>query len=135
MDLEIGGLYRFRNDRGVIDLKVVDVHENRYDVVIKQNTFRPESEDEGVMQLYKGSNLFTNYKIIRLDKEVFTNTLSKKRRTKDEIEVDNLIEHVQRNFKLNQLLDQINEALDNNDVELFVRISKEYAKLKRKVTA
>lgn len=130
MELEVGGVYRFEKETGEIIVEVIKKYETYYGVKVLGNTFKPHAVGEDIVDLYRNSHLFTLYKLTRLN-----SIPNKKRRTAVEMEIDNLIEHVQRNFKLNQLYEAINEALDNNNVELFVSLTKEYAKLKKRVTA
>jgi hypothetical protein len=136
MELEIGGVYEIVSEfdnRYVV--RIDDILSNRYDVTVLENgdDKRPYSG-----HIHKTAGLLKNGTVTRLDKAIaeLKEAYSKRgRRTPVEIEIDNLIEHVQRNFKLNQLWNDINKALDTGDVDTFVTLSKEYAKLKKKVTA
>ena len=59
----------------------------------------------------------------------------KKRRTKQEIEMDNFIQKCFDKHELRKLYKQADEALDANDQELFIKIARKVAKLKGKVSA
>lgn len=95
-------------------------------------------EDEGQKveysgRLYKSSPLLKTGTFKVIDGKPVRER--KQRRTSDEVEVDKLIEHVQRKIKLDELWELIDCALQANNYEVFLELSKEYAKLKKKVTA
>lgn len=136
MELEIGGVYEIVSAIGTrYVVRVNEDNSNRYHVTVLENG---DDKREYTGTLDKTGLLMTKGTITRLDKaiEELKEAYGKGRKlTRDEIEVDNLIEHVQKTIKIDQLWSDINKALDDNDVDTFVKLSKEYAKLKRKVTA
>jgi hypothetical protein len=138
----IGSVYKFVGKQGEITLKFLEEGDEDYLCEMREGNMVPEGELGQSKRIFKSSVLLTQYQWLRIADEGLTLAPNdpvvqekRKKRTKDEIEVDNLIEHVQRTIKMNELWEQINEALDNDNYELFIRLSKEYAKLKRKVSA
>jgi hypothetical protein len=143
MELEIGKVYRFyKSIHDFLDLYITnETSECYWAKVIKKGSQNFGTPVGGIGRLTKEGKLFDEYEVSCMEDYVVEETpydgvvKKQKRRTSSEIEVDKLIEHVQRNFQIDQLYKQIDEALANDDVELFVRLSKEYAKLKKKVSA
>jgi hypothetical protein len=136
MELEIGGIYEMVSEFGTrYVVRITEDDDDRYNIMVLENG-NDKREYSG--HLFKDGRLLKHGTITRLDKAIaeLKEAYQKgRKRTPVEIEIDNLIEHVQRNIKLNQLWDDINKALDTGDVDTFVKLSKEYAKLKKKVTA
>jgi hypothetical protein len=142
MELEIGKVYKFwKADNDFLDLEVTDVTADYYWAKVlnkgSQNLGTPVG---GKGRVNKKGKLFDDYHVTCIydsadDMPVEEMPIRKKRRTLDEVAVDKLIDHVQRKFQLDQLYERINEALDTNNVELFVSLTKEYANLKKRVTA
>jgi hypothetical protein len=148
MELERGKMYKFTEKATdkVVVVRIVAVNQANYDTLVLQNDFVPEMVGQRRL-LFKGhSKMFTdNYKIDRIlthdekeehdNVEIKSSGIVKRRRSKDEIEVDSLLEHVLLKGEINRLYIKINKALDDNNQDEFVRLTKEYAKLKKKVTA
>jgi hypothetical protein len=142
MNLEIGKVYKFwKSEDDFLDLQVTDVTADYYWAKVlnkgSQNLGTPVG---GKGRVNKKGKLFEDYHVTCIydsvdDMPVDDTPIRKKRRTSDEVAVDKLIDHVQRKFQLDQLYRQIDEALENDDVGLFIRLSKEYANLKKRVTA
>jgi hypothetical protein len=142
MNLEIGKVYKFwKAENDFLDLQVTDVTADYYWAKVldkgSQNLGTPVG---GKGRVAKTSSLFKDYEVSCLydsvdEMPVEDTPVKKKRRTSDEVAVDKLIDHVQRKFQLDQLYKQIDEALENDDVGLFIRLSKEYTNLKKRVTA
>jgi hypothetical protein len=137
----LGSVYRFTGDAGIVVLKFLNDSGDDYTCEVRGGTMLGTDMVGEIKEISKNSKLLKQYQWTRLaDEDVVVAPNDpvvqerRKKRTKDEIEVDNLIEHVQSGIKLNQLWEQINEALDDGNHALFIRLSKEYAKLKKKVT-
>jgi hypothetical protein len=128
MELQIGATYEIirENRRWVVKVKNEDII--KYDIVVL--------EDNQSNQVNYTGTIMKDSVLIK--KGVFTiiedRDEKKKRRTSAEKQVDDLVEYVQRNFYIAQLQSRIDTALDEANQELFLELSKEYAKLKRKVS-
>jgi hypothetical protein len=138
----IGSVYKFMGAEGDIIVKFLEDNEEAYKVIIKKGTGEFARYNNSERMLFKTSKILTTYHWTRLADEEpdFASNDPvmqdrKKRRTRDEVEVDNLIEHVQRKIKMEQLMVAIDKALEHGHTEVFVRLAKEYTKLKAKVIA
>jgi hypothetical protein len=132
MELEVGCTYELISIDGTRwVVRVTDENTIKYVIeVLEENDKKVDVYTGTIM---KGGNLLQKGTVTLLNREVHAER--KKRRTSTEKQVDDLIEHVQRQFRMNQLWEQINETLDSGNYEVFIELSKEYAKLKRKVTS
>jgi hypothetical protein len=142
MRLSVGEVYRFYKDvNDFLDLLITQDSTDCYWAKVldkgSQNLGTPIGD---IGRLSKRGKLLEDYDVSHMPDYVVEETVEsddtpvkKKRRNPSEIEIDKLIDHVQRNFQLDQLYKQIDAALENDDVGLFIRLSKEYANLKKKV--
>lgn len=138
MEFWIDSVYKFMGAEGDITIKFLEDEGEAYKVLIISGTGSFQQYDNDERMIHKTSKILNNFHWTRLRDEgveVAPNNPVvqevKRKRTRDEIEIDDLFDYVQRDIKMKQLWVEIDKCLEkgmNND--LFIRLSKEYAKLK-----
>ena len=138
----VGSTYKFEGMDGNVTIKFLEDKVDYYNIRILSGTGLFARYVDGYEHtMKKTSKVLTEYQWTRIaDDNVVVGENDpvvqkiRKRRTSDEVAVDDLIEYVQRDIKMKQLWVEIDKALENGHVDLFVRLSKEYTKLKSQQT-
>lgn len=137
MDFQIGETYEFKGELGEVVFKFLEEHDMFYRCEVIGGTMPHIGEVGSERNVYKQSRIFKEYKATKVGNLDFKSSgvVKRKRRTPDEIEVDNLIEHVQLTTKINALKNAIDDALTNGHRATFMALTNELNKLQKKVTA
>lgn len=137
MQFQLGSTYEFKGKSGVtIVLEFKDVTDEYYVCVVKGGNMLTSDELGQIKHIRKTSRILNSFECNQVGGLIGgkSSGVVRKRRTPDEIQVDNLIEHVQRNIEIDQLNKAIDKALEINNKELFMSLTKELNKLRKKVT-
>jgi ABC-type sugar transport system ATPase subunit len=137
--LKVNGVYELKVDERQWIVTVTSEDDTKYHVIVTHHNYERVPHNY-TGHLIKTGNLIQNGTADRLDTPMeesmkeLKKGYSQKKLTKDEIEVDKLIDHVQHKIKLDELWKLIDGALETSNYDVFIELSKEYANLKKKVT-
>lgn len=141
MDFVMGKAYKFSGDLGTLVLEFLREEEDYYITKVIGGTMIADEHGEH-KNVWKSSRILRTWKCEEYEIPVqkssginYRNITPKKRRTKDEIAMDDFLENCLTKRKIEVLKVEIDEALISEDKEEFIKLTKELQKLQKKVTA
>jgi uncharacterized protein YpiB (UPF0302 family) len=133
MQFEMGQTYEFNGNEGKFQFKFITEFDNNYLCEYIGGTSNKHDIGEKI-HIFKNSRLLKTYKATKIGGLDFSK-VNKKRRTKEEIAMDDFLENCLAKRKIELLQIEIDEALAAGDEVMFMRLTREVNRLRKKVSA